>query len=92
LDTVRHHLIADVPIGVFLSSGLDSTTLMALTAERGGSLRTVTLGFGEYQGTENDETPLAELVAKHYGALHQTRWVTRQDFQGEFQNLLEAMD
>jgi asparagine synthase (glutamine-hydrolysing) len=92
IDTVRHHLIADVPVGVFLSSGLDSTTLMALTAERGGGLRTVTLGFGEYQGTANDETPLAELVAKHYGASHQTRWVTRQDFQGEFQKLLEAMD
>jgi asparagine synthase (glutamine-hydrolysing) len=36
IDTVRHHLIADVPVGVFLSSGLDSTTLMTLTAERGG--------------------------------------------------------
>jgi asparagine synthase (glutamine-hydrolysing) len=91
-DSVRHHLIADVPVGVFLSSGLDSTTLTALTAEIGGSLRTVTLGFSEYQGTENDETPLAELVAKHYGASHQTRWVTRKDFQSESQNLLEAMD
>jgi asparagine synthase (glutamine-hydrolysing) len=50
------------------------------------------LGFSEYQGTEDDETPLAELVAKHYGASHQTRWVTRQDFQGAFQHLLEAMD
>jgi asparagine synthase (glutamine-hydrolysing) len=47
VDAVRHHLIADVPVGVFLSSRLDSTTLTALEAE-GGSLRTVTLGFSEY--------------------------------------------
>ena len=69
LDSVRHHLIADVPVGVFLSSGLDSTTLAALTAEVAtGELHTVTLGFKEYRGTGNDEVPLAEQVARHYGA------------------------
>src|ERR1035437_5007447 len=54
-DTVKHHLIADVPVGVFLSSGLDSTTVAALAAEQGGTLRTVTLGFEEFRGTSNDE-------------------------------------
>ena len=58
LETVESHLIADVPVGVFLSSGLDSTTLMALAAEISGSrLHTVTLGFEEYRGTEADEVP-----------------------------------
>ena len=47
-DTVRRHLIADVPVGVFLSSGVDSTMVAALAAEEGGSLQTVTLGFDEY--------------------------------------------
>src|SRR6266436_6299430 len=56
-DTVRRHLIADVPVGVFLSSGVDSTTVAALAAEEGGSLQTVTLGFDEYKGTPNDEVP-----------------------------------
>jgi asparagine synthase (glutamine-hydrolysing) len=91
-DSVAHHLIADVPVGVFLSSGLDSTTLAALAAEQGGSLRTVTLGFEEFRGLEDDETPLAELVARRYGAQHETIWVTRQNFQAEVENLFRAMD
>jgi asparagine synthase (glutamine-hydrolysing) len=91
-DSVRHHLIADVPVGVFLSSGLDSTTLAALASQAGGTLRTVTLGFDEYRGTANDETPLAEKVARQYGANHQTIWVTRADFHEHLDRLLSAMD
>jgi asparagine synthase (glutamine-hydrolysing) len=91
-DTVAHHLIADVPVGVFLSSGLDSSTLAALAAEQGGVLRTVTLGFEEFRGTVNDEVPLAERVAQAYGAQHQTVWVTRRDFQAETERLFAAMD
>jgi len=91
-DTVRHHLIADVPVGVFLSSGVDSTTLAALAAEEGGSLQTVTLGFEEYKGTPNDETPLAEQVAHTYGTNHQTVWVTRRDFQDRLEHLFWSMD
>ncbi len=92
LDSVRHHLIADVPVGVFLSSGLDSTTLTALAAEAGGKLNTVTLGFDEFRGTNNDETPLAELTAKQYGARHQTIWVKKADFIAEREKLIDAMD
>lgn len=93
LDSVRHHLVADVPVGVFLSSGLDSTSLTALVSEIApGSLNTITLGFREYRGTENDETPLAEQVARQYGATHRTIWVERSDFQAELPKLLDAMD
>jgi len=93
LASVRDHLIADVPVGVFLSSGLDSTTLTALVSEIApGSLNTITLGFREYRGTENDETPLAEQVAKHYGATHRTIWVEQSDFLAGLPALLDAMD
>jgi asparagine synthetase B (glutamine-hydrolysing)/glycosyltransferase involved in cell wall biosynthesis len=91
-DSIRHHLIADVPVGIFLSSGLDSSTLTALAAESGNSLHTVTLGFEEFKGTDNDETPLAETVARRYGARHQTIWVTRRDFESDLHRLLSAMD
>ena len=91
-DSVRHHLIADVPVGIFLSSGVDSTTLAAVAAEEGGSLQTVTLGFEEYKGTPNDETPLAEAVARAYGARHQTIWVTRRDFEDCVDHLFWSMD
>ena len=92
LDSVRHHLVADVPVGVFLSSGIDSATLAALAAECGTSLRTVTLGFEEYRGTASDEAPLAERVARQYGARHETVWIRRQDFEDGLHDFLDAMD
>jgi len=91
-DSVRRHLIADVPVGVFLSSGLDSTIVAALAAEEGGSLKTVTLGFDEYKGTRNDEAPLAEEVAGLYGADHRTVRVTRRDFEDSFDHMMWSMD
>jgi asparagine synthase (glutamine-hydrolysing) len=91
-ETVKYHLVADVPVGVFLSSGLDSTMITALAAEQGGDLRTVTLGFEEYKNTPADEVPLAEEFAKRCGAKHQTIWVSRADFEAERSHLFEAMD
>lgn len=93
-DSIRHHFIADVPVGVFLSSGLDSATLTALSTQELGShdLHTVTLGFEEYRGTQNDETILAEKVAQAYGTKHRTVMVSKNDFQGSFGHLIEAMD
>lgn len=91
-DSVRAHLVSDVPVGVFLSAGMDSTTLAALIAESGTDLRTITLGFREYQGTLNDEVPLAEEVARRYGARHSTVWISRKDFEEELPRVLAAMD
>jgi asparagine synthase (glutamine-hydrolysing) len=93
LDTVRHHLIADVPVGTFLSSGLDSATLTALAAEVSQNTQhTVTLGFREFSGSRNDEVPLAELVARLYGTRHSTVYVEKYDFIDEMRLLLDAMD
>src|SRR5213075_2830000 len=76
----------------FLSAGLDSTTLAGLASELGGRMRTVTLGFTESRGTVNDETVLAETVARHYGTDHQTIWITRDDFRRERERLIDRMD
>jgi asparagine synthase (glutamine-hydrolysing) len=93
LDSVRHHLIADVPVGIFLSSGLDSTTLTALAAEIApANLNTITLGFREYLDTSNDETPLAILVAGQYNTTQHTIWVSKDDFQLQREHLLHSMD
>lgn len=92
-DSVSHHLIADVPVGVFLSAGRDSTTIAALAVEAGAKdLHTLTLGFEEYRGTANDEAPLAEAVARQRATRHQTRWVLGADFAKERAKLLDAMD
>jgi asparagine synthase (glutamine-hydrolysing) len=93
LDSVRHHLVADVPVGVFLSAGLDSTAIAGLATELGTTrLNTVTLGFREFAGGANDETALAELVARQRKTEHQTRWVLGRDFAEERERLLAAMD
>ena len=93
LDSVRHHLIADVPVGAFLSSGVDSGALLGLMRDAGQDvIRTVTLGFEAFRGTAQDETPLAAEVARLYGADHVTRWVSKEEFQGDLPKILAAMD
>jgi asparagine synthase (glutamine-hydrolysing) len=91
-DSVAHHRVADVDVGVFLSAGIDSGTLTALAAEGGDRLRTVTLGFREFAGTPNDETRLAALVARHYDTKHETVWIAQQDFRDHANRLIERMD
>ncbi len=92
-DSVDHHLVADVRVGVFLSAGLDSATLTGLAAEhRGGDLDTFTLGFDEFAGTDRDEVSLAEAVAQTYGTRHVTRRVAGGDFASRLDGLLAAMD
>lgn len=92
LDSVRHHLVADVPVGLFLSAGVDSGALASLAVEGGYRLRTLTLGFEEFKGTDQDETAIAEKVARHYGTEHQTVWLSRRDFEDSLQAFLESMD
>lgn len=93
LDTVSHHLIADVPIGVFLSAGIDSSTIAGIARDIGSTdLLTVTLGFKEYRGTKNDEVTIAEKISKYYGARHYTRYIRRNDFVFELDRILDKMD
>ncbi len=67
-ETVRAHLIADVPVGAFLSGGLDSSMMVALaTAENPTLLRTFSMGFRE---SAFNELPHARAVAQHFGTEH----------------------
>jgi asparagine synthase (glutamine-hydrolysing) len=90
-DSVGAHMVADVPVGVFLSAGLDSTMLAACAAHH-GELRTITLGFDEYAGTPQDEAALAGEVAAGLNATHALERVSAADFAADRERLLEAMD
>ena len=93
LDSVRHHLVADVPVGMFLSAGLDSALVTGWAQHVGAApLKAITLGFHEYRNGGNDEVPLASKVASHLGAVHQVEFVSRDDFEAERDAILEAMD
>jgi asparagine synthase (glutamine-hydrolysing) len=92
-DSVRAHLLADVEVGVFLSAGVDSGTLLGLMREVGHQeIRAITLAFEEFRGTEEDEAPLAALVAKHYGARQVVRRVGQREFLEDLPAILDAMD
>jgi asparagine synthase (glutamine-hydrolysing) len=90
-DSVGAHMVADVPVGVFLSAGLDSTMLAACAGHL-GSLRTMTLGFTEYAGTAYDEAALAGDVAQTLGAKHSLQRICARDFAADRERMVQAMD
>lgn len=93
LDSVRHHLVADVPVGAFLSAGVDSGALVGLMRDAGQqSIQTITVTFDEFVGKEEDEAPLAAQTARHYGVQHRIRRVTEREFQDDLPKIMAAMD
>jgi asparagine synthase (glutamine-hydrolysing) len=88
-DSVRAHLVADVPVGVLLSGGVDSGGLAALASTHAGEpLRTFSIGFEE---AGFDELSRARLVAERYGTDHQ-ELVLRPDAVELLPRLVEAFD
>jgi asparagine synthase (glutamine-hydrolysing) len=66
-DSVRNQLVADVPVGCFLSGGLDTSAIVAFASKAVSQpLKTFCMGFGE----ETDELQDAKLVAEHFGTDH----------------------
>jgi asparagine synthase (glutamine-hydrolysing) len=93
LDSVRHHLVADVPVGAFLSAGIDSGALVGLMRDAGHeNIQTITLAFDEFRGHPDDESALAGQVAARHGTRHTTRVVTEQEFHNNLPKIFEAMD
>ncbi len=92
MDSVRAHLVADVPVSVFLSSGIDSGVIAGLASELGAHVEAITIGFEEFAGRHEDEAPIAAAVAAHYGLPHHVRMVSRTEFEQEIPRILDAMD
>ena len=91
-DSIAAHHVADVPVGMFLSAGIDSALITALSSAHGERPHTLTLAFAEYVGTPNDESPLAEQLAAQLGTRHATVMVRKADFMEQREQLLAAMD
>lgn len=93
LDSIKHHMIADVPLGVFLSAGLDSSTIANLAVESGKeNLNTLTLGFREYEGSPDDEVILAETFSQQLLTNQHTFRISRDDFSDSVDHILQSMD
>jgi asparagine synthase (glutamine-hydrolysing) len=88
-DAVRAHLIADVPVGLFLSGGLDSGALAALAARAQAGIRSFTLSF---PGTSYDEAPLARQVAERCGTQHTNVPLDGAAMLGRIDEAVAALD
>ncbi|MDE3180145.1 MAG: asparagine synthase (glutamine-hydrolyzing) [Acidobacteriota bacterium] len=78
-ETVKLHMIADVPVGVLLSGGVDSTAVLSFAVERTGkTVSTYTVGFSD-PGIA-DERPYARIAADQFGTRHHEMTITAADF------------
>ncbi len=89
-DSVRAHVIADVPVGAFLSGGLDSAAIVGLMTRHGQSrLRTFSIGFEE---SEFSEAAAAASTARHFGTEHHASVLTGADVARDMEKILHAFD
>jgi asparagine synthase (glutamine-hydrolysing) len=91
-ESTRLRMIADVPVGAFLSGGLDSSAIVALmTRISGERLQTFSIGFGA-EGRGIDERSDARVLAEYYGTDHTEVIVSGQNVRDQLGRIVEAMD
>jgi asparagine synthase (glutamine-hydrolysing) len=88
-ETVRDHLVADVPLGVFLSSGLDSTSLVALASRSVSDLHTLTVVFPEQQYSE---ARISRETAKRFKTRHQEILLAPSTLVAQLDDAVKALD
>ncbi len=90
LSSVKYQLISDVPVGVFLSGGIDSSTVAALTAHQlSHPINTFSIGFQE---SRHNEAPFAREVAEHLHTNHHEFIVSVQDAKDLVETMLDLYD
>ena len=89
-DAVRLRLISDVPVGAFLSGGVDSSIVSALAARHHKALHTFSIGYAD--DPFFDETSYAEEVAQHIGSEHSTFKLDREELADGYMRFLKVLD
>jgi len=89
-ESVHDRLVSDVPLGTFLSGGIDSTVVSTLAAGHKKDLNTFSIGFKD--DGFFDETQYAELVANKIGSNHRVFKLTNDDLLESLQSLLKYID
>jgi asparagine synthase (glutamine-hydrolysing) len=88
-ESVSGHLIADVPLGVFLSSGLDSTAIVALASDMRPGLHTFTVIFPEQDFSEGEA---ARATAKRFGTRHEELMLNGDEMLGHLDEAVASLD
>jgi asparagine synthase (glutamine-hydrolysing) len=91
-ESMIKHLSADVPVGLFLSSGMDSSALAISASSISENIKALTLGFEDYKNTSDDEIPSAVLTAEHLGISHIKFYANRKNFLKYKDKFFDAMD
>lgn len=87
---VQRRLISDVPIGSFLSGGVDSSVVSAIAAKYKSNLETFSIGYADEPYF--DETAFATIVSKHIGTKHHVFHITNQDLLESLHSYLQNLD
>ena len=91
-DAVQLHMVSDVPVGAFLSGGIDSSLMVALMSRHVSEpIKTFTMGFGGARNPLLDERPLARQVAARYGS-HFHEYTVQPDFRDIVGEIVRAFD
>jgi asparagine synthase (glutamine-hydrolysing) len=89
---VRRRMVADVPVGVLLSGGVDSSLIVGLLAEEGQTgLATYSIGFEEAHGEKGDEFQYSDLIAQRYGTDHHRIHIPSEEMRANLPNAIAAM-
>jgi asparagine synthase (glutamine-hydrolysing) len=88
-QAVAGHLVSDVPVGVFLSGGIDSTAIVALVREGGLEPRTFSVVL---PGTAHDEAPYSRLVAERFACRHEEIVMTEGELTASIPTALDCVD
>lgn len=89
---VKRRMISDVPVGVLLSGGVDSSLIVGLLAEAGQSgLMSFSVGFEEAHGEKGDEFVYSDLIAEHFGTEHHKIFVPSADLMEALPGTIAAM-
>ncbi|KQQ82115.1 N-acetylglutaminylglutamine amidotransferase [Aureimonas sp. Leaf324] len=89
---VERRMVSDVPVGVLLSGGVDSSLIVGLLAEAGQTgLSTFSIGFEDANGEVGNEFEYSDLIARHYGTRHHQIFVPGQELLTELPGAIRAM-
>ncbi len=76
IDSFKYRMVSDVPVGVFLSGGVDSSLVAAILQKHYGNIHTFTIGFKE---AGYDEAPYAKAIAEHIGTTHTEKYISADE-------------
>lgn len=88
--SVKQRLIADVPVGTFLSGGIDSSVITGIAAKLHPGIHSFSIGYKDHPFF--DETKYAELVASHFGTAHEVFLLSNDDLLNHLDEMLDYID